>query len=208
MNKIHTYRIIIVAVVVLLVIGLFLLFAANNGSEINSSETSEKIAFTINNTDIQQSPVLQDFTDNGWEIAGEIEQTGTSSDGETVPSVLYTTGYRMESGECYINVYLLTDDVESGLDADACRVRSISFYGENVESFCIDGQEYVGINQETLLEIMGEPDDVQENAQGSAEISLTTYSYSIPERNISSIYFNFLSSSDIVGQILVYFELY
>ncbi|MCD8367193.1 MAG: hypothetical protein LUC48_04120 [Clostridiales bacterium] len=163
------------------------------------SSAEQEASFTLNGESFPASPVLQDLLDCNWVKGYAIERSGTSPDGVAVPEVLYDTGYHLELGENYIEAYLVEADVHEGLPAEDCRLRSLSLYGEDVDSFCFNGQELAGADADTLLSIMGEPYQMQEQFDGD----LITYSYSFPEQGISSIAFQFSGSSEEVQQILV-----
>ncbi len=160
----------------------------------------EEASFTLNGVTYPQNPVLQDLLDRGWSITDVAEQQGTSPDGVAKPDVLYDTGYTLESGDYNITAYLVESDVRSGLDAGECRLRSLSVWGTDVESFNLFGQEMVGINQDELQDALGEPTTRSQNTTDFI------YSYSVPKQSISDVTFSFnIKASEQVGQMLVVF---
>lgn len=189
----------IVAAAVLLAVILAVVFLRVPAAAEKELPEVTEVSFTLNGADYPQSPVLQDFLDCGWAKGEWIEQMGVSPDGVTKPSELQETGYRVKSGAYYVNAYLNKEDCESEMEAEACRVRSLSVYGQNVESFCLDGKELVGVDSERIVDVLGEPKSVEEDAYGK------TYHYALPEQGISDISFAFPNSSQEVTEIFVVF---
>ncbi|MCD8368169.1 MAG: M56 family metallopeptidase [Clostridiales bacterium] len=194
----------ITALVLVVAAVLFTVVVAEADQEQNLNQVPEpEASFTLNGVTYPQNPVLQDFLDRDWVITDVVEQQGTSPDGVTKPDVLYDTGYTLESGDYHITAYLVESDVKSGLDAGECRLRSLSVWGTDVESFNLFGQEMVGINQDALQETLGEP---TERSQNTTDF---IYSYSVPKQSISEVTFSFnINASEQVGQMLVVFEGY
>ena len=181
---------------------LILIVIAVAGSKEVSSPSPSPVtqpSFTLNGADYPHAPILQDFTDRGWKLGYSVEQTGHYTQGEG-PTNLVSTGYRLTSGENEISVYLDVDARRDGIEPGACKLRSLSLSGSNVESFCLDGNELTEINSSRMIELLGNPYKVDEKEQS------VIYHYSRPEKGISEISFAFPNTLDTVGQIFVVFE--
>jgi len=98
-----------------------------------------------------------------------------------------------------VDAYLDYDDVRGGVQPGECRLRSLSVYGCDVDSFCLDGMELATIDSSDIIELLGEPDKADEEWLGK------TYTYYMPEKGISSIQFTFPGTLDTVAQIFVVF---
>lgn len=113
--------------------------------------------FTLDGTYYQSGPVVQDLLDGGWTLGDAIEESGRSRDG-AVPEELFATGYAIEKGESRVKMYLYDEDCWSGVAVNDCRVRSLVFHEDDVDSFCLGGQDVNGAGQEKLRAVLGEPD--------------------------------------------------
>lgn len=193
------FRVLVVTAVLLLLIAVAVTVAADRTGDREVTPVTEP-SFALNGADYPLSPVLQDFLDRGWKQGKPVEQTGNYVEGEG-PMDLVATGYLLSSGENHVNVYLNVDDCRSGQSPGACRLRSLSLYGYDVESFCLDGNELAGIDRERILTVLGSPDSADEKEYG------VIYGYSLPEKRISEISFAFPNSLDTVAQIFVVFDL-
>ncbi len=191
------------AVVLVIAAMLFAAVVVREAQEQDVNQVPESEAsFTLNGVTYPQDPVLQDFLDRGWEMAYVVAQVGDPPDAFTKPDILYDTGYRLESGENHISVYLVESDVRNGVDAEECRVKCISVYGMNVESFCLSGQEMVGIQEAELWEALGDP----LSAEDGTDTRPYTCTYAFPEQGIAESYFNFDRADSEVGQMMIYFD--
>lgn len=155
--------------------------------------------FSLNGADYPLSPVVQDFIDRGWRLGKSTEQMGNYVEGEG-PKDLIATGYLLTSGSNRMNLYLNVDDCKSGLRPGECRVRSLSLYGKNVDSFCLDGQELAQTDSSRIVELLGDPEEADEEEHG------VMYRYSMPEKGISEITFTFPHTLDTVAQIFMVFD--
>lgn len=191
------FRVLVVAAVLLLLIAVAAAVIADRNGDREVTPVTEP-SFALNGEDYPLAPVLQDFIDRGWRLGKSTEQTGSYVEGEG-PMDLVATGYLLSSGEDHVNVYLNVDDCRSGQSPGECRLRSLRLYGEDVESFCLNGEELASVGSDQIADRLGDPDSVDEKELG------TFYYYSLPENNISRISFSFLNSSDTVGQIFIIF---
>lgn len=155
-------------------------------------------SFALNGADYPLSPVLQDLLDRGWKQGKPVEQTGNYVEGEG-PMDLVPTGYSLTNGGSRVSAYLDVDSCRGGAEPGACPLRSLSLYGEDVESFCLDGKELADVDSARITELLGEPDRVEENPNGMI------YHYSMPEKGISEITFAFPNTLDTVAQIFLVF---
>ena len=187
---------VLIGLAVLLALSVLAIFLFGGTAEIPSVENP---SFTLNGEDYPKSPTLQDFLDRGWKQGKSIEQIGNFSEKDGVSNLTHT-GYRLNSGENHVSAYLAEDDIRGDLEPELCRLRSLSFYGANVMSFYLNGSELATINRESILDALGKPDGVDEQALG------VHYDYSMPEQGISKITFSFPGTLDAVGQILVVFD--
>lgn len=178
---------------------IFLASCASGSKEMEVPPVTES-SFSLNGADYPPVPLLQDFIDRGWKQGKSVEVTGNYTE-EDGPTNLIPTGYRLTSGKYEIDAYLDVDDCRSGTKPGACRLRSLSLYGYDVESFCLDGNELAGIDRERILTVLGSPDSADEREYG------VIYGYSLPEKRISEISFAFPNSLDTVAQIFVVFDL-
>ena len=160
----------------------------------------ENPAFTLNGEDYPEDPIVQDFLDRGWKLGKSLQQTGNYSEEKGV-SNLVVTGYRLDFGEYHVSVNLDVEDVRSGLEPEQCRIISLTFYGEHVLSFGLDGAELSDITSGEIKDVLGEPDKREELAYGG-----TSYRYALPEKSISEISFIFKNADAPVGQIMVVFH--
>lgn len=90
--------------------------------------------------------------------------------------------------------------VEGEGPADLVTTGYLLSSGENVESFCLDGQELAQVDSSHIIELLGNPDKVDEKEHG------VIYRYSMPEKSIYEITFTFLYTLDTVAQIFIVFE--
>lgn len=178
-------RVLLVAVVLLLLIAIAVSAVAVNTGGKKVPPVTEP-GFSLNGEEYPLSPVLQDFIDRGWKLGKSTEQIGNYVEGEG-PADLVATGYLLSSGEDHVNAYLNVDDCKNGLKPGECKLRSLRLYGENVESFCLDGKELANIGSDQIVDCLGDPDSVDEEEYGK------TFHYSLPENNISGISFSFLN---------------
>ncbi|MCD8086576.1 MAG: M56 family metallopeptidase [Clostridiales bacterium] len=191
------------AVVLVVAAALFAVLVVRETQEQDPNQITEtEASFTLNGVTYPQNPILQDFLDRGWEMAYVVEQEGDPPDAFTKPDILYDTGYRLESGEDHISVYLVESDVRNGVDAEECRVKCISVYGMNVESFCLSGQEMVGIQEAEMWETLGAP----LSATDGTDTRPYTCTYAFPEQGIAESYFSFDRADSEVGQMMIYFD--
>lgn len=160
----------------------------------------ENPAFTLNGEDYPQDPIVQDFLNRGWKLGKSLQQTGNYSEEKGV-SNLVVTGYRLDFGEYHVSANLDVEDVRSGLKPGQCRIISLSFYGENVLSFGLDGAELSDITSGEIKDVLGEPEQREELAYGGM-----SYRYKLPEKSISEISFIFKNADAPVGQIMVVFH--
>lgn len=156
--------------------------------------------FSLNGEDYPVRPILQDLLDRGWYLLEANSYTGTYTE-EKGTADLLATGYRLKSGESEIQAYLDENDCKNGLEPGECALKGLSVYGENVDSFCLDGKELSGIDCGGIVDALGEPDRVEEEEHGAF------YHYYLPEKGIEDIMFSF-PYSGTVGQIMITFDLY
>lgn len=183
------------AAVILLALVLILVAAFRPENEV---PPVTEASFALNGADYPLSPILQDLLDRGWKQGAPVEQTGNYVEGEG-PMDLVPTGYSLTSAGSRVSAYLDVDSCRSGVDPGACPLRSLSLYGENVESFCLDGKELADVDSAHITELLGEPDRVEEDPSGMI------YHYSMPEKGISEITFAFPNTLDTVAQIFLVF---
>ena len=193
------FRVLVVTAVLLLLIAVAVTVAADRTGDREVTPVTEP-SFALNEADYPLSPVLQDFLDRGWKQGKPVEQTGNYVEGEG-PMDLVPTGYSLTNGGSRVSAYLDVDSCRGGAEPGACPLRSLSLYGENVESFCLDGKELADVDSARITELLGEPDRVEEKPNGMI------YHYSMPEKGISEITFAFPNSLDTVAQIFVVFDL-
>lgn len=186
---------VLLAVTVLLVLAVTL-FSGFRGSEEEDVPLGTKVSFSLNGKDYAIAPVLQDFIDRGWKRGKTVEEIGIYTEEKGVMSPV-PTGYRLTSGSSRVNAYLDVDSCREGLQLGACRVRSLSVYGYNVESFCLNGKELTKTNSEHIVDLLGEPNSIDGNADGEI------YHYSFPDDGISEITFTFPNTLDTVAQIFI-----
>lgn len=186
---------VLLAVAVLLVLAVTL-FAGFRGSGKKDIPLVTKVSFSLNGKDYATAPVLQDFIDHGWKRGKTVEEIGIYTEEKGVMSPV-PTGYRLTSGSSRVNAYLDVDSCREGLQPGACRVRSLSLYGYNVESFCLGGKELAKTNSMQISDLLGEPNGIDENANGKI------YHYSFPDDGISEITFAFPNTLDTVAQIFL-----
>ncbi len=156
-------------------------------------------SFALNGEDYPLAPVLQDFIDRGWKQGRAVEWTGGYTEETGVTNVV-PTGYKLISGNHDVNVYLDAAAHRAGVEPSICRVRSLSVYGYDVNSFCIDGKELSDIDSAGITELLGKPANVEKREYGES------YYYSMPEKGIDEISFTFLYARDSVSQIFIIFE--
>lgn len=156
-------------------------------------------SFTLNGEDYPLGPVLQDFIDRGWKRGNWIEQIGSYSE-EGGPTDIVPTGYKLTSGDNRVNAYLDVEACRKGVQPNECGLRSMRFTGEGVDSFCLDGIELSNVDRSHIVELLGDPDEIEEKDLG------VIYHYSMSEKGISEITFAFPSGVDTVTQIFIVFE--
>ena len=181
-------RVLLVAVVLLLLIAIVVSAVAVNTGGKKVPPVTEP-SFSLNGEDYPLSPVLQDFIDRGWKLGKSTEQIGNYMEGEG-PADLVATGYLLSSGENHVNAYLNVDDCKNGLKPGECKLRSL----------CLDGQELAQVDSSHIIELLGNPDKVDEKEHG------VIYRYSMPEKSIYEITFTFPYTLDTVAQIFIVFE--
>ena len=191
-------QVLLVAVVLFLLIAITVVAVVGNAGGREVPPVTEP-SFLLNGEDYPLSPVLQDFIDRGWKLGKSTEQIGNYVEGEG-PADLVATGYLLSSGENHVNAYLNVDDCKNGLKPGECKLRSLSLYGENVDSFCVDDKELAKIDGSRIIELLGNPDKVDEKEHG------VIYRYSMPEKSIYEITFTFPYTLDTVAQIFIVFE--
>ena len=155
-------------------------------------------SFSLNGEDYPLAPILQDFIDRGWKRGNWIEQIGSYSE-EGGPTDIVPTGYKLTSGDNRVNAYLDVEACRKGVQPNECGLRSMRFTGEGVDSFCLDGIELSNADRSRILELLGDPDEIEEKDLG------VIYHYSMPEKGISEITFAFPSGFDTVTQIFIIF---
>ena len=155
-------------------------------------------SFALNGEEYPLAPVLQDFIDRGWKRGNWIEQIGSYSE-EGGPTDIVPTGYKLTSGDNRVNAYLDVEACRKGVQPNECGLRSMRFTGEGVDSFCLDGIELSNADRSRILELLGDPDEIEEKDLG------VIYHYSMPEKGISEITFAFPSGFDTVTQIFIIF---
>ncbi len=145
------------------------------------------------------NPVILDFVERGWKLE---EASGWSASyspaGEL--SDIYPVGYYLSSGNCQIKVVLDEMKVKAGYDTDLCKITSISLYGENIDSFMINGVELSDISYEEMEDRLGLPGFTEDLDDG------IEYGYYFPEKNIEEIHFYFPYSEESVTQIFIIFK--
>ena len=188
------FRVLVVAAVLLLLIAVV---ADRNGDREVTPVTEP--SFALNGEDYPLAPVLQDFIDRGWKQGRAVEWTGGYTEETGVTNVV-PTGYKLISGNHDVNVYLDAAAHRAGVEPSICRVRSLSVYGYDVNSFCIDGKELSDIDSAGITELLGKPANVEKREYGES------YYYSMPEKGIDEISFTFLYARDSVSQIFIIFE--
>ena len=155
-------------------------------------------SFALNGDDYPLAPTLQDFIDRGWKRGNWIQLTGGFSE-EGKPTDVVPTGYKLTSGTNSLNAYLDEDACRQGVQPNECKLRSLRLTGEDVDSFCLDGKELSNVDRSRIVELLGEPDKIEEKELG------VIYHYSMPEKGISEITFAFPSGFDTVTQIFIIF---
>jgi len=187
----------LVAVVLLLLLSLIIIVAFRGGKDV--SPVTEP-SFTLNGEAYPLTPVMQDFIDRGWK-QGEPAGWGGYYSEEEGPTDIIATGYYLTSGSNRVNALLDETALRDGKQPSACRLRSLSLYGENIDSFCLDGKELAKIDSSQIIELLGNPNEVEEKENG------VIYHYSMPEKSISEITFAFPNTLDTVAQIFIVFDI-
>ncbi len=142
------------------------------------------------------NPVILDFVERGWKL-GKASSWSASYSPEGGAYDRYPVGYYLKSGNCQIKVLLDEMKVKAGLDTDLCKITSISLYGENIDSFMINGVELSDISYEEMEDCLGLPGFIEDLGDG------IEYGYYFPEKNIEEIHFYFPYSGESVTQIFM-----
>ena len=190
------YALPVAAVLLILAIIILVAFRGRQEGVLPVTERS----FTLNGEDYPLTPVLQDFIDRGWAQGEPVGWSGNYTE-EEGPTDIIATRYYLTSGSNRVDALLDDTALRDGEQPSACRLRSLSLYGEDVDSFCLDGKELAKTDSSSIIELLGNPGKVEEEEYG------VIYHYSMPEKSISEITFAFPNTLDTVAQIFIVFDI-